>query len=353
MRMIITTLFIVAVAFGQTRTVVVGTETKKDMPAREYKAGAKLYLDARKSRSSSQRASLYGQAFTKFKSALDWLQQFRTKPELDPNGKYKGDKGQRYQAIFMLQAAKSAANSGNFTEADRYFNQLTGQVDKTNFRAWYEYGDYLFDRSKRTAAKNAFEKAITLAEPALKSDNRKTFERAKDYLVRAHYKMGDVHSGRSNSDAITHYKKAIEIDNDYWRAHLKIGKVYEEMKNWTGMYEANDNVVRIMTATRGGRAMVSRSVKRRQLAKALLLKGIAATELKRFSDAISTLKQVPSTRGATKIGIDASYYYLGLAYKGSGQRSAAIATLSKVQGAFKKSAQYELDILKNPDKYTN
>ncbi len=180
MKLILTLCILTMATFGQSKTVKVGTEKKLDLPARAAVEGVSLYRKALKSRSTAERTRFFGQSLTKFKEALTLIDKFIQDPTLDPNGKYQSGNDKEHRADFMFKAAKAAARAKSFSDADKFFDELTSTLDKENAKVWYEYGDYLFDRSKKSIARNAFENAIKFGAADLTSNSKNEVKVGKE-----------------------------------------------------------------------------------------------------------------------------------------------------------------------------
>lgn len=341
---LISCLFLSSALFAQSKTRVIGSEKKLDYPARNAKEAITIYKKAMRTRSKVQRSKLFGQSLAKFKEALTWLDKFQKDPSLDPNKKYEGEKAKKYKIQFETSAAKAAARSQNYADADKYFANITSTLDPTSYKAWYNYGDYLFGRSKKTVARNAFSNAIKHAEADLSASDKKKVSEAKKYTSRSYYKLGDIASG---SKAIENYKKAVSFNTNYWQAFLKMGKAYENAKNYSGMLNAYENVISIMNKKRKGKYIVSTARRIKQLARAIMFKGVAEYNLGKYSSAIKTLKKVDKTKGAKNSDKNSANFHIGMAYLKSGNKNNALKFFKKTKGEFKKAAEYEIDGIKN------
>lgn len=341
MKFFLTICILALTAFGQTKTVKVGTEKKLDYPARSAKEGVDLRKKAAKTRSNAEKSKLNKQALVKYEEALAHLDAFVKEPAKDPKGKYQNGKDKKWRVTFMKGAAKTAAASQNFSKADKYFAELTTNLDKDNARIWYDYGVYLYSRSKKSIAKNAFDNAIKFAGKDLTANDKKKLAIAKRYTSRSYYKLGDIANDATAS--IRNYKKAIEFNKNYWQAYLKMGKSYETSKAYAGMLDSYNNVIRIMKMKRGGKNVVSTRTRIKQLARATMFKGVAEYYTKKYSNAIKTLKSVDKIKGAKGEDKNSANYHLGLAYKAQGSTKNAIAYFKKTKGDFKKSADWEID----------
>jgi tetratricopeptide (TPR) repeat protein len=334
-KLILIFLLMISTAMSQ-KTRVVGTETKKDEPARELKAALGDY-----------RARNYSSAYKKFVNALALIEQFNKNPDIFPSPKYQGNNATKWNRLAAEYAARSAAKVSDFTNADKYFAKAI-EFEPENSKTWVNYGIYLFeDRRKSTEATNAFFNVIKFAEPNLSSSNAKKVADAKGAIANANYKLGDIYEKKNQAKAIEYYNKALEINPDYWQPRLKLAKLYEDSKNYRAMEEHFTYLVSYFSTR------ARSSDKRRQLANAYLHNGMALFNNKKYDDAIRNLNNVFSTTGAKGIQKNAANYFIGMCYSKLKQKSKALASLRKVTGTYKPSADYEIDALENPDKYTN
>lgn len=335
MKLILLSFLIVTLAFSQ-KTRVVGTETKKDEPARILKAALNDYKNRN-----------YDKAFNGFVEALSVIDQFQKNPEIFPSDKYLGNNAIPHKTLAAQYAARAADKASKFNDADTYFSKAI-EFDKENPTTWYYYGDYLFDsRRKSTEATNAFFNVIKFAEPNLSSSNAKKVRRSKGAMASANYKLGEIYAKKNEKKAIEYYLKALDINPAYWQPRLMLAKIYENLKDYKSMELHFDYLVNHFATKEKS------STKRKQLANAYLHHGIALFNTKKYSEAITALNNVESTTGAKSAQKNAALYYLGMSYVKLKNKAQALAHLGKVSGSFKQSADYEIDILQNPDKYTN
>jgi len=128
------------------------------------------------------------------------------------------------------------------------------------------------------------------------TDNPDVIKMVKKNLSLAYKKLGDEQITNKNSaKAIEYLNKSVENDN-YDAAYLSLAKTYSEIGEWD--------------------------------------KSIAASE--------NALKYI------TKITAGGIYYYMGMAYKGRGDKAKAkeMFEQAKSDTAYKKAAEYELSLLK-------
>ena len=125
-------------------------------------------------------------------------------------------------------------------------------------------------------------------------------------------------------------------------------KLHEEQKKWKAMLSSATKLETVLNHKK-----TKKNVKRKQLPKALLFKGMAQYQLKKYNAATKSLAKVAKMKRVKNTEKNASYYYMGLAYKGMNNNKSAKTFFKKTKGAFKSNAEYEIDDIDNGDKYTN
>jgi tetratricopeptide (TPR) repeat protein len=162
---------------------------------------------------------------------------------------------------------------------------------KSDFEAGYNaLGGVYFSMGNYQEAINNFEKVLT------HSNNASVTKKVKKNLSLAYTKLGNEAISNGNSQkGIEYLTKAVENDN-YDAAYLSLAKLYSELGEWD--------------------------------------KSISASE--------SALKY------KSKITIGGPYYYMGVSYKGKGDTSKATEMFEKAKQdpTYKKTAEYELSLLK-------
>jgi tetratricopeptide (TPR) repeat protein len=162
---------------------------------------------------------------------------------------------------------------------------------KTDFESGYNaLGSVYYALSDFNQAIVNFEKVLTL------TDNAETIAKIKKNLSLTYYKLGSQEATNGNSQkAIEYLNKSIENDN-YDAAYLSLAKLYSELSEWD--------------------------------------KSIAAAE--------------NATKYISKITPGGPLYYMGMSYKGKGDKQKAKEMFEKAKSdpTYRKSAEYELGLLK-------
>ena len=107
-----------------------------------------------------------------------------------------------------------AADSKDYETAENEL-KLAVQYDNSNYLNYYELGKIQYSRKKYTDASRSFTTAAKLAP---------NFENAQYNLGMTYEKLNQV------DNAITAYKKAISIKNDYAKAHLQLARLLNTKK---------------------------------------------------------------------------------------------------------------------------
>ncbi len=162
------------------------------------------------------------------------------------------------------------------------------------------------------------------------------------YTQKAHYGLGEVNRKQERyKQAIPHYQEAIQLDPSYGNALEGLGVCYME----TGEYES---------AVSAFEAAASVMRRKSDQAEVNYRMGNALRQLKRYEEAITAYNNC--LRSARKSVIKGGANFgLGEAYKNLRNASKALEhyRLAAKDRSWKQSAEYEIDLLQNPDKYTN
>jgi protein O-GlcNAc transferase len=210
---------------------------------------------------------------------------------------------------------------GNYDKAiDSYTKALAIEKD---YRIYYQEGIAFKNTGKLEDAKNAFESALQLKsdfeyaynalggvyfamgnyqkavdnfEKVLNgSTNNKVKETVQKNLALAYTKMGNIALNDGNSEkAIESLEKAVQNSN-YDAAYLTLAKIYSDLGKWDKAIGAAENALKYRTTiSKGG-----------------------------------------------------PYYYMGVAYKGKGDKTKAkeMFTQAKSDATYKKTAEYELSVM--------
>ena len=279
MRTVLVTLLIFITAFGQTKTRKVGTKSLKDIPAREITDG-----------NQKLRSGSYSKALSHYEAAIAALEGYKAAKDDEKPEKYRDAKMvDKYLVIASYSAGKAAGKSSNRKAAEKHFNNAT-KLGKESTKAWYEYGAYLFDVNRMSQAKNAMLNVVKIGEANLpKQTSSKAKKRTKRDMAFAYYKLGDIESGKKASKAIAYYEKAVDLRPNYYQPLIKMTKLHEEAKSWKKMLTSSNDLIKVLNKSK-------KKVKRKQLPKALLFKGMAEYNLKNYKAASKTLAQISNLK---------------------------------------------------------
>jgi len=192
-----------------------------------------------------------------------------------------------YRIYYQLGVSQKKA--GNLQAAQSSFEECIKLKDGFE-RGYNALGGVYFSLGNYSQSVIEFEKVLSL------TDNPDVIKMVKKNLSLAYKKLGDEQITNKNSaKAIEYLNKSVENDN-YDAAYLSLAKTYSEIGEWD--------------------------------------KSIAASE--------NALKYI------TKITAGGIYYYMGMAYKGRGDKAKAkeMFEQAKSDTAYKKAAEYELSLLK-------
>lgn len=337
MRIVGIALLIFITAFSQTKTRKVGSKSLKDIPGREITDGNRQL-----------KAGNYTTALTHFDKAIKALDSYKTKSADELPKKYTNSNVvTQYLVMALYKSGKSAGKASKYKEADSYFERAT-KVGAESTKAWYEYGAYLHSRNKSTASKNALTNVIKIGESQLASAKSKAKKRIIRDMAFANYKLGQINSSSNPKKAIAYYNKAVDLRPSYYQPLLRMTKLNEEQKKWKAMLSSATKLETVLNAKK-----TKKNVKRKQLPKAVLFKGMAQYQLKKYNAATKSLAKVSKMNRVKNTEKNASFYFMGLAYKAMNNNKSAKTFFKKTKGAFKSNAEYEIDDIENGDKYTN
>jgi tetratricopeptide (TPR) repeat protein len=265
------------------------------------------------------------------------------------------------------EAGNAYNNGNNFAKQRKYDQAINAYKEAikhdSNFpNAHANLGICYKKIGKYELAKNAYKKAIELnpkfenvyvALGNLYKDQLKEYEsaintynavitsiNAKNY--KAFYGLGDVYLKRKNfKKGIDNLKKAVEISPKLAKAHEKLGDCQFEERLF------NDAEKSFLNAIKNYKDRTDKGESNYKLGNVYL-------EMRKFKDAESAFSKAASSckkdfyKGGANFG-------LGEVYKKLGQTKKAISYYEKAakSRSWKANSDYQIDILKNPDKYSN
>jgi len=203
----------------------------------------------------------------------------------------KYDKALAIEKDYRIFYQKGVAQkkSGNVQGAKESFEECLKL--KSDFEAGYNaLGGVYFSTGDFDKSITNFEKVLTL------TTNTSIQKKVKKNLALAYAKLGNTEVSNGNSTkAVEYLTKAVEYNN-YDAAFLSLAKIYSELGEFDKCIAAAENALKYKsTITAGG-----------------------------------------------------PYYYLGVAYKGKGNNEKAVEMFQKAKSdaSYKKTAEYELSLLK-------
>jgi tetratricopeptide (TPR) repeat protein len=238
-------------------------------------------------------------------------------------------------------------------------------------RAHFQLGMSLGKANKPLEALKQFEKAKETAE---KYFDKNTLGRVEKIIPQLYNRMGNTDFRAANYEkAISDYKKAIEIKDDYPDPYLGISLSYEKMEDYEKMIEYLKKTLDIALKV-NDRAKAEDAQRK---AKGYLLRnGDAAQQAKKHEEAIGWFEKVidfDSTDGAIYFilavnhgelknwdkvieygklalenanGLDEAgvYYQMGVAYTNLGNNAEACSSFKNAQtGSFRQAAEYQIN----------
>jgi len=212
----------------------------------------------------------------------------------------------------------------DYVNAEKNY-QLAIEKDPQMVKAYVALGLLQLDQQKHIDAINTFKAAVQIAP-----DEEKAYWGIADaYRQREDYKT-----------ALEYYQKAVEIDNSYANA-------------WEGYGTCLYNLSRYADAIEALNAAVQYEKKESSKGNTYLRLGNAYVKLKNYDKAEEAYTKSIAVARSSTIRAGANFG-LGEIYRDRGQQSEAIAYFEKASRdrSWKQPALYQIDLIKNADKYT-
>ena len=228
-----------------------------------------------------------------------------------------GINGRLYQAYFQMGVLQK--KMGNISLAIKNYKSALS-IKKTFDKGWYSLGLAYRDNGDIDNAKSSFEETIRL--------NKKYYK--------AHKSLGDIFiESEQYEDAIASFKSAIAIKSKYAPAYHSMGITYAKMEDYSRSAES--------------------------LNKAVELQPKEFLSWFHLAEAHNKLNDCESAKEAALEAIDrkknfgGGWFELGIAEYcgGKGNKSTSINHFEKARNDrdWRKMAEYEIDRVRNPEKY--
>ena len=265
------------------------------------------------------------------------------------------------------EAGNAYNNGNNYAKQGKYEDAIKAYKEAikhdANFpEAYANMGISYKKTGDSEAAKNAFKKAIELnpkfenvyvALGNLYKDQLKEYESAintynavitsiNDKNYKAYYGLGDVYHKKKNfNKAIENLQKAVDLQPKLARAHEKLGDSQFEERQFSAAEKSYINAIKhYKDRTDKGESNYKL--------------GNVYLELRKYNDAEAAFSDAAKSckkdfyRGGANFG-------LGEVHKKLGNTSKAIAFYEKAakSRSWKANSDYQIELLKNPEKYSN
>ncbi|MBN2424707.1 MAG: tetratricopeptide repeat protein [Calditrichaceae bacterium] len=227
------------------------------------------------------------------------------------------------KAHYMLGLTYKSLN--NFSAAEKEYKKAI-EIDRKFSPAFIGLGKLQAQQGKNMEALNTFKAILTYDE--------------KDY--KAQYEAGKVlYEMKQYSEAEKYLAKSVAIQPDYVYALNLLGLTYKELNNFDKAVEAMKNAVK-------------NEKKAANKADYQFRLGQVYLEMRSYKAAEEVFLQALKNTRKNAIK-SAANFYLGETYKKMGRSAEAVRYYSEASktSQWKQAAEYEIDLIKNPDKYSN
>ncbi|MBD3224824.1 MAG: tetratricopeptide repeat protein [Caldithrix sp.] len=198
------------------------------------------------------------------------------------------------------------------------------EVDKNFDKAYLALGNLQSQMGKNDEATHTFNAALQVNPQSPK----------------AYFGLGKIYHDMGNhSKAIENLTKAVELADNYVLAYNVLGLSYKELGQFSNAAEAFRNAIE----------NEDRRIKKGTFYYRL---GTTYLKLKKYNQAVDALSNAISMSRNSLI-VAGSNFYMGEAFKNTNQKQKALKYYERAtkHSAWKQAAEYEIDLIKNPDKY--
>lgn len=211
-----------------------------------------------------------------------------------------------------------------FNDAEKEFRQAI-KLDNKFSKAYIALGNLQSQSDRKAEAVNSFMAVLAYDD--------------KD--VKANYLLGKVYYQlQKENQAATYLNKTIEINPNYVPAYNILGLTLESQRKYA------ESAAAFKKAIAGEKKNSKKASYYYRYGKVLI-------QLKKYKEAESALLNALKFSRSKTIK-DASNFYLGDAYKKMGQKQKAMKYYQRAaqSSQWKRSAEYEIEAIKNPEKYS-
>ncbi len=227
------------------------------------------------------------------------------------------------EAHYMLGYCHKKLNQYNEAEVEfKKAIDLNNQFEK----AYLALADLQTDADRKTDAINTFSAVLSFNEDSYK----------------AHFGLGRVYYEQQKySQAIKHLQKSAELDPKYVYAWNYLGLTLKQMG-------------RLEEAATAFQQAIDNEQRRLQTGNYYYFLGQVQLDRGNYKSAEQALLEALKISRSSRVKAG-SNFYLGEVYKKTGQTQKALLSFQKAanNSAWKQAAEYEIDLIKNPDKYVN
>ena len=227
------------------------------------------------------------------------------------------------EAQYMMGYCYKKLN--NFKKAEGAFKQAIS-IDSKFEKAYIALANLQSQSDRKSEAINTYNAVLAFNENSSK----------------ANYGLGKIYyDSKKYKKAQSHLEKAIQLKSNYVLAYNVLGLTYKHLSKYAD-------------ASAAFQKAIEKEKKRIKKGGYYYRLGTVLIPLKKYKQAEEALLNAIKCTRSSSIKA-ASNFYLGDVYKKTGRKQKAIQYYKKAAktSTWKQAADYEIDILRNPDKYSN
>ncbi len=222
-----------------------------------------------------------------------------------------------YQACYQIGVIST--RMGDIDQAVSFYSKAL-EIAPTFYKGWYALGLAYNKLAEYEEALSALQKAL---------DVDPTYQKA-------YSAMGEIYLSKQEFDlAIEKFRMAIDVDPTYAKAYENLGITYTKLENWTDATTQLELAVQFNAKSLNGWYHLSMAYNK-------------LADCEKALGAARSAVEIRSNFAPAQIELGVAYYC-----NGKGDRNRALSALEKARNdsRWRKVAEYEIDRIKNPEKY--